>query len=143
MWNWSFNALFGALFKKGRVWSLFSKEWLCYHTFCGFFKKSNKRENFGITLFSLFKKSDHTFSRSAIAQPWVGHLHICTLALLLITLFCSFQNSNCAIALLLLFSKELLSDCSFCCSFQKSNCVIALFLLFQKEWICENVQKIY
>jgi len=38
----------------------------------------------------------------------------------------------------LLFSKERLCYHSFSCSFQKSDCAIALLLLFSKERLCDS-----
>jgi len=119
-----------ALFKRPMVRSifllLFSKKRLSVNVL--------KKCEFPNRTFSLSKKSDRTF------------------ALWLIAFFCSFQKSDCVIALFVplfkraivrslfrsLFSKEQLCKCSFGCSFQKNDCAIALSVALLKMRMCDR-----
>jgi len=92
-----------------------------------------KSANFRIALFRSLKRTIAHFQNMQLPNPacW-AMVH------LLIAHFRSFQKCNCGIALLLLFSKELLCNRTFCCSFQKCNCAITLLSLFSKVRLCDR-----
>jgi len=110
--------------------SLFQKETISENV--------QKSVNFWIALFLLFKKSNRTFSKCAIAKLWVCQGWAITHSL--IAHFCSFQKSNCAITVFVAFLKSATKRAIVQLLFWKeriskksANFLIALFLLFKKS----------